>query len=628
MLVLSHQARPFASALGTVQYDLLYRWFPREVPIDPRLVLFEVDDRTLEAYGFPIDRAHHAELLSGLAAVEAKGTVWDFMFVGDEPSDAKLAEAMRSLPTYLALGARRVDLGAPPTDSPASLQLPKFRVGLMPSWVVDRAESNIQSNGTLLAAAAGGGHVLPSVDRDGVCRRVPPVVKLEGQYVPALGVRAALALLGFEPTAVSLGDRELVLGEGDAAIRVPLDDQGKVLLDFPRDWRDGAVDWRDYASQLESLAEPEGREALADDLRGRLVFVGYVGAAASDYVAVPWTGVEAGERNLEAGVMIHLALANAILTKSFLRVAPGWVWSGAALLSSLLVAMAWWRLRPLGAALVTAGVLVALPVLSMALFAGARTFLPAAGPFAAAAATGAILTVVSLTREQARATRIAGVLSRFVSPALLKELEEVASRDRLPPARRAELSVLFIDVAGFTAFTEGQEPETLSAFLDRFYELAMEELFKQGGTLEKFMGDGLLAYFGAPNPLPEKERCAIAAAIAIRDRFAALDAERVASGGAPLAIRCGIATGWVAVGYFGGGNRGTYGVIGRSVNLAARIQGHAEPGGILVDRATAARLEGVVATRALEPIQLKGIGKPVEVFAVAPGKALGEASTG
>lgn len=617
-----------SASVASTQYDLLYRRFPRAIPIDERLVLFQVDDRALDKYGFPIPRARHAELLQNLREVGVAGTFWDFVFVRPQPDDAVLAEAMAGLPTFVSVGVRRAGTDAAPIPPTRELAATKFRVGLSPQWDVPETESTIQSNALVLAAVAGGGHVLPSVDPDGVCRRVPPIVHLaeEDVFVPALGLRAALAILGIRPSDVAVEGGALVLGSGANPIRVPLDAQNRMLLDFPSDWS-RRMDVRDFTSQLESLAEPEGREALAEDLRGKTVFVGHVATAASDFVAVPWA---VRERH-EPGVMVSVALANAILTRSFLYVvADGW-WSALVVLASMLVAVAWWRLRPIGAAIVTVAILLSLPLLSIALFAGARTFLPVVGPFVAASLTGAILTVVSLTRAQARAIRIADVLSRFVSPALLKELEEVASRENLPPARRAELSVLFIDVAGFTAFTEGQEPENLSAFLDRFYELAMEELFKHGGTLEKFMGDGLLAYFGAPNPLPDKERSAVAVAMAIRDRFAALDAERVARGGPPLAIRCGVATGWVAVGYFGGGNRGTYGVIGRSVNLAARIQGHADPGGILVDRATAARLEGVVATRALPPILLKGIAKPVEVFAVVtsvPGAVTGVSTGG
>lgn len=619
-----------SSSVSNTQYDLLYRRFPREVPIDGRLVLYEVDDRTLDNYGFPIPRTRHAELLEGLAAVGVHATVWDFVFVKKSPEeDPALAAALRKVPTYVSVGVRLTGSDAPPIAPTRGLQRAGFRVGLAPSWDVSEAESTIQSNETILESVAGGGHVLASLDADGVCRRVPPVLHLSGEdvFVPALGLRAALAVLGIAEQDVSLEPGALVLGTGPNPIRVPLDAENRMLLDFPGEWRE-KIDHRDYSSQLETLKDPESRELVADDLRGKTVFVGHVATAASDFVAVPWAGKK---RQHDPGVMVSVALANAILTGSFLHVVPDIWWNALVLVVSVLVAAAWWRMRPLVAALVTFVALLSLPLLSIALFAGARTFLPVAGPFVAASVTGAILTVVSLTRAQARALRIADVLSRFVSPALLKELEEVASRENLPPARRAELSVLFIDVAGFTAFTEGQEPETLSAFLDRFYELAMEELFKHGGTLEKFMGDGLLAYFGAPNPLPDKERSAVAVALAIRDRFAALDAERVARGGAPLAIRCGVATGWVAVGYFGGGNRGTYGVIGRSVNLAARIQGHADPGGILVDRATAARLEGTVPIRPLPPIQLKGIAKPVEVFAVAtsvPGAVTGVSSGG
>lgn len=626
MLLLGAVAPSGASQqIANVQYDLLYRNLRDEPPIDERIRYFDISDSTIEEYGgvFPIARSKHAALLAGLGKAGARVTVWDFIFPVETPDDAALIASLGVMPAVLGIGAAVPD-EIPRRKAHEILAQPKFQLLAFDTRRLPKMEYTAQSAPRILAASAGGGHVGSTVDSDGIIRRVAPVIEVDGKAVPSLGLVAALRTLGVvEDTAVDVRreGRTLVLTSPPlpSPLVIPLDEHGYMLLNFRSDWLSDsshALDRRPYESQLGSMEDPDGFEMMAPEWKGKTIFVGYSGSAAADFVAVPWG-------RSEPGVIVSIATANTILTGTYLRTAPSWLWKLLTLLAPLAVSLAWTRFRPSIAALVSAGVLALLPLVSIAAFAAADTFLPVAGALAAALFTGTTLAILSLSREQARAVRIAGVLSRFVSPALLRELEDSAARDRLPPAKRAECTVLFIDVAGFTPFTEGQEPEVLSAFLDSFYELAMEELEKQGGTLEKFMGDGLLAYFGAPEPQPDKELRAVRAAMAIRDRFARFDGQRVARGGLPLAIRCGITTDWVAVGYFGGGNRGTYGVIGRSVNLASRVQGHAEPGGILVDRPTAARLGGQIVFRPLPPIELKGIAKPVEIFAVAGPEAVG-----
>ncbi|MEE8425345.1 MAG: adenylate/guanylate cyclase domain-containing protein, partial [Elusimicrobiota bacterium] len=298
----------------------------------------------------------------------------------------------------------------------------------------------------------------------------------------------------------------------------------------------------------------------------------------------------------------------------FLSEVPALPIAALTLLLPLLLAMLHTRRRPKIAAAATGAVLLALGLLSIALFAWKGIFFPAAAPIAACVLSAALLATRQHAKDYTRAARISTVLSRFVSPTLLEELDSRGTEQKLPPPRRVELTVIFVDIAGFTPFTEESDPEVVSQLLAEVYPMAMEELFRHQGTLDSFKGDGVLAYFGAPKPVEDKELKALKAAIAIRDRFAILDAERIRRGGQPLGIRCGITTGFVSVGYFGGERKGTYGVIGRAVNLAARIQGAGESGQVLLDRLTAKRVEDKAQLREIEPLTLKGIAKPVEVW--------------
>ena len=211
---------------------------------------------------------------------------------------------------------------------------------------------------------------------------------------------------------------------------------------------------------------------------------------------------------------------------------------------------------------------------------------------------------------------MAQALARFVSPSLLGQLDRAGWGRKLPPPRRQELTVLFVDIAGSTPFAEDNEPEVVAEFLAEFYEIAMTQLFARQGTLDAFAGDGMLAYFGTGDGGCPKETAAVETAIGIRAGFDELSRRRAQRGGDVLAIRCGITTGYVTIGTFGGDRFASYSVIGHHVNVAARIQAHAAPGKILTDKATAARLHDGFEKLALEPVALKGITKPVEVYCI------------
>lgn len=603
----------FSSPIRRLQYDLLFRHVRSDEPVDERIVVFLVDDTSLAGIGaYPIPRSMHAELMRGLRTARVGAVAWDFIFDIPGAGDPAFAAAMRKVPAVLALGAARLDPRAPPETDEALEAVRRFSVGSpldMETWPAPEMRLTIQSIRRFLDAAAGAGHVATTVDEDGICRRVPLVIFAGGRILPSLGLAAAMSLLGVPSDDLAFDAGAVVIGEKtlkERAVRVPVDPEGNLLVSLAGDWFE-RIDHRSYFSQLESLREAP--ELMAEGLEGKLVVVGYSASAGGDFVAVPGGGHV-------PGVMVTVAIANTILTGRSLSEASAFPVAAATLLLPLLLAMFHARQRPVLAAAAAVLVILGLPVISAQFFALKGVFIPVAAPLAACALSAGLLAMLAHAREYARATRTSEILSRFVSPALLDELQARGSQRSLPAPRRVELAVLFVDIAGFTPFTEEQEPEVVSELLAGFYPMAMEELSRHSGTLDAFQGDGVLAYFGAPQPLIDKELQSVRAAAAIRNRFAEMDTERVRRGGQPLGIRCGIATGFAAVGYFGGGRRATYGVVGRAVNLASRIQGQGGPGEILLDRLTAKRVEDRVRLSALEPLKLKGIAKPVELWRV------------
>jgi adenylate cyclase len=188
--------------------------------------------------------------------------------------------------------------------------------------------------------------------------------------------------------------------------------------------------------------------------------------------------------------------------------------------------------------------------------------------------------------------------------------------------RRVEGSVMFSDIRGFTALVESQPPEETIGLLNDYYALMFDAINDHGGVVNQMIGDGLMAIFGAPLPLPGHAGAAVAAALEMIDKLVLLNAGRAAAGKAAIRIGIGIATGEMVAGYTGTQKRATYTCIGDTVNLAARLETHTKEAlrAILIDEATRAGLAGValrIATEAIGAVAFRGKAASVEVFAVS-----------
>jgi len=225
-------------------------------------------------------------------------------------------------------------------------------------------------------------------------------------------------------------------------------------------------------------------------------------------------------------------------------------------------------------------------------------------------------------REQAeRHAAVAERLARYL-PAQLHRVVMEGREDAggARPARRAWLTVCFADVAGFTALTESAESEELTAMLDDLYAAIAEAAHAHGGTLDKFLGDAALVFFGHPDSQGrggDAEAC-VRMASELRVRWAALR-ERWREQGVcrELRIRVGVDSGWCTVGTFGAGPRLEYTVIGTAVNVASRLEQQAAPDEVLLSRTTRALLgETAPRCRSLGPMSLRGLAEPLEAFAL------------
>ncbi len=222
---------------------------------------------------------------------------------------------------------------------------------------------------------------------------------------------------------------------------------------------------------------------------------------------------------------------------------------------------------------------------------------------------------VGIARE--REAKFRQRLERYHSPQIVDQILKSSQSAEAPAlqAQRSKVSVLFADISGFTRMSEGMEPLLLANILNRAFEVMTEQVFARGGTLDKYIGDAIMAFFGAPQPDEDHARHAVDAAIAMQQILLQLNRDRP-EGWPELRMRIGINSGEAFAGDIGCEKRMDYTVMGSTVNLASRLESSVAKAGMIVVGPRTAELIGTMGLREMEAVQLKGIEVPVKPFEV------------
>ena len=219
--------------------------------------------------------------------------------------------------------------------------------------------------------------------------------------------------------------------------------------------------------------------------------------------------------------------------------------------------------------------------------------------------------IVGLSEKE----RVTKILGKYVAPQVAKKLLSSEEGVVLKGERR-ECAIMFTDIRGFTALSENMAPEKLVSELNEYFTQMVDVVFQHDGTLDKFIGDAIMAVWGAPVPFEDKEFRAVKCALDMQEGLRKLNLDRLGKNLAPLTMGIGLNTGVVVSGNLGSDKRTDYTVIGEEVNMASRICSKAVPGQTLISESMYRKLKGLVEVRALEPVMLKGFTDPVKVYEV------------
>jgi adenylate cyclase len=206
-------------------------------------------------------------------------------------------------------------------------------------------------------------------------------------------------------------------------------------------------------------------------------------------------------------------------------------------------------------------------------------------------------------------------LERFLAPEVVELIAANPDKVRLGGANQ-EVSVLFADIRGFTSLSETLPPERIVEILNEYFTRVADVIFDHGGTLDKFLGDGLMAIFGAPISKGNDAANAVKAALSIQALMFELNRDAQARDWPELQVGIGVNTGIVTAGNIGSPKRIDYTVIGDAVNVSSRLCSNAKPGEVLISESTTAKVRGLFELKRLEPLQVKGKALPLNVFQV------------
>ena len=624
--------------------DWRFRALSDPARADTNIVILDVDEFSLselrDSVGrWPWPRDVWALVLDFLNASHARVVAFDVSFLDPDlrnlAADSAFAEAaaaagnvvqavafqqigdtaeLRRQATYLEDTASLARLGefAWPLDGRLSGQ--DYQVALHPY-------------GMLLGASRGVGTINFTPDADGTARRVPLLFGFRGRAYPVLGLAAAWLAdsARFRVGPARWGRHAVSLG----ALAVPVDDGG-LLLKWRGPYKDPQRRLETYriypvAQILQSYAAVRSGATPVvplDALRGKIVFVGSSAAGLFDTRANPFGPAD-------PGVLIHATLADNLLAGDFLRRASPLANVAATLLAALLagvaasfIASVWWS--------VAAGIGLAAAYLglTLALFGAGSVWLDAATPALAILLTFTGGMAVNYFTEGRHKRQIREMFSKYVAPEYVAQLADDPSKITLG-GRRAELTILFSDIRGFTSISEKLSAHEVVEFLNEYLS-EMAAIVKQaGGTLDKFIGDAVMAFWGEPVHHPDHADRAADCALAMQATTARLAARWVAEGKPDLKIGVGINTAEVVVGNIGSvEHKLDYTAIGDGVNLASRLESANKEfhTGIIISEFTLAKLGDRFDVRPLGDVKVKGKERPVAIYELLGRKAVPSAT--
>jgi adenylate cyclase len=614
-------------------FDFFQRIDPRHKTARP-VTIVDIDDKSLEKFGqWPWPRTRVADLVTELTRLGAVVIAFDAVF--SEPDRLNPADAadtfrnldedtrakLRALPSNdevfaEAIRKSRVVLGeSGAAEELAALDktLPVTGLAMLgeePQRFMFQFPGLLRNTKVLEHAAAGRGLFTIKPERDGIVRRVPMIMLAQGQTMPSLSFEMLRVATGSD-TILIKSEKAGIKSLGIKRFQLPTDGHGQLWVHYAR--QDPSL----YVPVMNVLEKTVAPEMIA----GKLVLIGTSAVGLNDIKTTPVSqnmpGVEIHAQILEG------ALSGAVISEPIYGIAVEFT---AALLFGFLVIAFAPLFGPVTLVALGAAFATMLVGTSAYFYMQHRLLIDFTYPLMSTTAIYLTLIFSSFVREQAQRRQIRSAFGQYLSPALVEQLAQSPEKLVLGGEER-EMTIMFSDMRGFTSISETykNDPQGLTALMNRFLTPLTNAILSRKGTIDKYMGDAIMAFWNAPLDDKDHELNACEAAL---DMLARVDELNQARGQEakeegrpfiPLNIGVGLNTGICVVGNMGSDQRFDYSVFGDSVNLASRLEGQSKEYGfpIIVGSRTALAVKDRFAILELDFIMVKGKKEPEVIYAIA-----------
>ncbi len=609
-------------------YDMLLPLRAQPAP-SPVPVIIDLDEASLAAYGqWPWPRYRVAALLDSLTEYGVAAVGLDIMFAEEDRSspnrmreelrrdtaftpevsgippefynyDLLLANSLRKTPAVLGAYARFTGL-APEANmnAPSSISIiERIRPGgAEPLPLLSTAHSAVLPL-PLLRDAAPIGFTNANADADGIVREIPLLVRIGDEVHASLALRALMRAMQMDRVTLFSGLNGLETVKV-GAYSVAVSPLGAMRIPFI-----GPRKTYPYFSAADVL----GKKIAPHALQGKVAFVGTSSPGLADIRAMPFDSAY-------PGVETHAASLDAILSGNAIII-PTWTPAlqmlgilCTGLICTLVFGFARPRVYlPLACALAALAVLLARHFFAAGLFVSPMYFM------LTIASAGTLLLLARFRQEEKQKLALRGIFSRYVSPQVVKRI--IQSREDFFAGEERELSIMFTDIRGFTPLSEKLNPKEIVTLLNTYFTPMTALVRENDGTLDKFIGDALMAYWNAPLDVPEHPRLAVATALGMQERLMVLNEQLLASLALEIRIGIGIHTGTAFVGNMGSKDLVNYTLIGDNVNLASRLEGLCPHYGvgIVASGSTREGCADAFAFQHLDTLRVKGKKRPVTI---------------
>jgi adenylate cyclase len=541
---------------------------------ETRILVVDIDETTLARYPWPWTRSRQAELVERLVQQGARGVALDIVMVkpGDAPGDARMAMLAEHGPVVLAQLFDYTRDGDP------------LRAGQLAGGKPGAADagapraSGYLANHAGLARAAHAGNIGVIPDSDGTLRRIPMQTAFEGRSYPTLSLALLDCCSAAPPVTAPM-------------LRVP------------------------FVRKLEAFAGAHAAEVLdgslpPDLVAGKLVLVGSSALSVGDRVPTPFGAST-------AGLLVHASVLSALLDQQAGLAPAHWPGAWLALLFCLLVVIAAWSTLPRLSAAANVLLLGAASLAWLALAyaaSGHDAGFSTGGPLLSNLFLLAVAVPFHWQLSQQKSRQLLGTLRQYVATEVVDELLRSNMKDPLAP-RQLQVTTLIADMEDYTSQVESLPVEDAARLTTDFLDCLTRPVLDKHGTLDKYTGDGLVAFWGAPLPNADHADLALDAAQHILREVARFSRQRVKAGHRPLRVRIGIESGLAMAGDYGTAFRSIYTAVGDSVNTASRLEQAARdyPHDVIIGEGTVARSQRH-SFRLLGERLLRGKEKPTSLY--------------